>query len=182
MEKCLIDFCSPTLASIKSASLFNYRFASREELERDVSSWNSRLAVKGVELTPLSVENGRALIYVFRRSALERDLEREDVREFLKGYGYDSFDVDSAVAKLRRRTVLCGSFPHEIGVFLGYPLGDVIGFIESGGKNPKCVGCWKVYCDECAAMKTFERFKKCREIYERLWREGRSILRLTVAA
>ena len=182
MEKCLIDYCSPTLASLKSASLFNYRFSSREELESDLSRWNRELSAKGVELTVLNTDAGRALVYVYRRSALESDLARSDIRVFLSGYGYDSFDVQSAVSRLRHRTALCGSFPHEIGVFLGYPLGDVIGFIENRGKNSKCAGCWKVYCNECEALKTFERFKKCREIYERLWREGRSVLRLTVAA
>lgn len=35
------------------------------------------------------------------------------------------------------------NFPHEIGIFLGYPLDDVIGFIEH--KPYYLVGDWKVY-------------------------------------
>ena len=73
-------------------------------------------------------------------------------------------------------------FPHEIGLFLGYPLGDVIGFIENAGKNSKCAGCWKVYCNECETMKLFEKFKKCTRIYTKLWRQGTSVEKLTVAA
>ena len=38
-------------------------------------------------------------------------------------------------------------FPHEIGIFLGYPLADVAGFIRNKGRNCKCIGTWKVYGD-----------------------------------
>ena len=72
-------------------------------------------------------------------------------------------------------------FPHEIGIFLGYPLGDVIGFIDNAGKNSRCTGCWKVYCNECEAMRTFARFDKCRAVYQKMWAKGRSIVQLTVA-
>ena len=75
-----------------------------------------------------------------------------------------------------------GAFPHEIGLFLGYPLGDVMGFIENAGRNSKCSGCWKVYCNECEAIKLFARFDKCREVYKRLFKQGKSLLQLTVAA
>ena len=69
-----------------------------------------------------------------------------------------------------------------IGLFLGYPLGDVIGFIKNAGQNCKCVGCWKVYYNECEAIKAFARFKKCTNVYVRLWNQGRSVRQLTVAA
>ena len=36
----------------------------------------------------------------------------------------------------------------------------MIGFIENGGDNCKCADCWKVYCDEKEAKKTFARLKK----------------------
>ena len=44
-------------------------------------------------------------------------------------------------------------FPHEIGLFLGYPPEDVQGFLEN--RLCKCVGCWKVYGDEQAAQNGF---------------------------
>lgn len=59
--------------------------------------------------------------------------------------------------------------------------GDVIGFIENKGHNYKCKGCWKVYCNECETQKTFQRYQKCRNVYLRLWKQGRSVLQLTVA-
>ena len=91
-------------------------------------------------------------------------------------------DRDDALGHLKRRLLEKENFPHEIGLFLGYPLRDVIGFIRNEGKNCKCADCWKVYGDEREAKKIFEAFRKCREVYLRLWKEGRSVSNLTVAA
>ena len=107
---------------------------------------------------------------------------RPGVAKFLKKYGYESTEIKYALSRLKSRIGENNEFPHEIGIFLDYPLGDVIGFIVNQGRNFKCAGCWKVYCDECACRKTFAKYKKCRDVYVRLWQQGRSVLQLTVAA
>lgn len=182
LERYLIRHCSPTLASLKTANLFNMSFSSQEDFHLQLDSWNVCLGQKGVCLQVLLVRTNSALVYVYRRSRLKDELARKDMAEFLAGYGYQSTDVDYAIERLKSRLQESGEFPHEIGVFLGYPLGDVIGFIRNEGKNCKCADCWKVYCDECEARKTFAKFKKCKDVYARLWQEGRSIWQLTVAA
>ena len=53
LEKYLIEHCSPTLASLKTANLFTYAYSSDEELTRDVFRWNNQLADKGIELIVL---------------------------------------------------------------------------------------------------------------------------------
>ena len=70
-------------------------------------------------------------------------------------YGYDSTEPEKAIEKLKMRLNETTEFPHEIGLFLGYPVGDVVGFIKNKGKNFKCCGCWKVYCDQCEAERRF---------------------------
>lgn len=195
LERCLIEFCAATLASLKSASLFNIRFDSQEDAEEQVALWNNRLQDKGIRLVILRRTLGgqaecRALVYVYRKRQLEKVLRNREVEDFLRSYGYgeiygevreESF-VERAIARLRDRMAECADFPHEIGIFLDYPLGDVQGFIDNEGRNFKCVGCWKVYCDECASLKKFAQYRKCRDVYRRLWQQGRSILQLTVAA
>jgi len=83
---------------------------------------------------------------------------------------------------LKQRVESSSDFPHEIGLFLGYPLGDVKGFIENAGKNSKCTGCWKVYCDECEALKLFRKYKKCTYVYCEMFKKGVPVMRFTVAA
>ena len=136
-----------------------------------------------MELRLLQLGPDRALIYVYRIRRLVRDLADPEIRQFLADCGYRDFSVEGALAHLARRIMeKGGEFPHEIGLFLGYPLGDVKGFIKHRGQNCKCTGCWKVYCDEREARHQFCRFEKCRSIYCRLYREGRTLSRLTVAA
>jgi hypothetical protein len=182
MERYLIEHCSQTLASLKTASLFTFEYSCSVDLERNLNMWNTYFKGKGITLIILRKCNNRALIYVCRKSYLERDLNKQGVKEFLSQYGYTSIDVDDAINVLKYRLEACDGFPHEIGIFLGYPLGDVIGFIENAGQNSKCTGCWKVYCNECEAVKIFARYKKCKDVYMRLWKQGRTVEQLTVVA
>ena len=115
-------------------------------------------------------------------SQLRADWAHPEVANFLTRYGYDPDDVPGSIAHLQKRLHHCGTFPHEIGLFLGYPLGDVVGFICNNGKNCKCSGPWKVYCNEGETTKQFARFEKCRKVYRKLFQQGRTIGQLTVAA
>ncbi|BEI61061.1 DUF3793 family protein [Blautia luti] len=182
LEKSVIEHCSPTLASIKTGNLFTYKYESEEKLWKSVDGFNECVKEKGVSLTVLRKSESKALIYVCRSSSLEKDLKKPGVANFMKKYGYESTDPSYALERLRSRLAQREDFPHEIGLFLGYPLGDVIGFVKNAGQNCKCVGCWKVYCNECEAVKAFAKFKKCTSVYVRLWSQGRSVRQLTVAA
>lgn len=183
MEKYLVEHCSPTLASLKTANLFSYACSSEDKLNAYISYWNQCMGEKGVSMHILRVRNHRALVYVCRKQFLKRDMERPGVEGFLKRLGYECIDTDYVVSRLKLRLNECADFPHEIGLFLGYPLGDVIGFMKNSGRNCLCCGCWKVYCNESEAVRIFQKYKKCTAVYMRLWNEGRrSVWQLTVAA
>ena len=190
-EQELIEHCSPTLASIKAASLFTYTYKSLKELHVRVAYWNSKMKRKGITFDILSENVGvnKALIDVYRRADLEKILNREDIKKFLLQQGYladDGINVsvncENIILQLKKKFEKSNQFPHEIGIFLEYPIGDVKGFIENHGCNCICTGYWKVYCNEEEAEKTFRKYKKCRDIYMKLWINGRSVMQLTVAA
>lgn len=71
-------------------------------------------------------------------------------------------------------------FPHEVGLFLSYPPEDVKGFIDNRAENYKDAGMWKVYGDVENARKMFRKFKKCTDLYYRMWKAGMSIDKLIV--
>ena len=71
---------------------------------------------------------------------------------------------------------------HFGGLFLGYPIDDVVAFIANKGRNCLCCGCWKCYTDAEAAQKAFCRFRKCTSVYKRLFACGRTLDQLVVAA
>jgi len=178
----LIEHCSPTLGGLKTASLFSYPYSSGGELDFMITAWNRELNPKGVSLYIVCRRRERALIYVCRDSMLEEYLQNHGVQELLIEYGYREFSQSYCIEKLRERLRSPPDFPHEIGLFLGYPLEDVKGFIENAGQNCKCTGYWKVYCNECETVKLFMKYKKCKDIYTKLF-ENRvmSVWELTVA-
>lgn len=180
-EELIVRHCSPTLAGLKTGSLFSCACSSREELTQALRRLNRTLVPKGLCVIPLRQGNGRALIYVYRRSDLKRDLGDKQARALLEANGYVPEQMDRCVMRLIERIGTSEEFPHEIGLFLSYPPEDVCGFIENKACDHKCVGCWKVYGDVEAAQRTFERYAKCTRVYCDIWRNGRSLERLTVA-
>ena len=179
-EDYLIEHCSPTLAGLKAANLFNYRSDSFINLLRDVNTYSMMFKDKGIGIKIISIKDNSALIYVFREHKLLPVFNSPNVKDFLSDYGYELFTMESLIERLSERLSKCESFPHEIGVFLGYPYEDVVGFIENCGKNCKCTGCWKVYFNECEALKTFKKFDKCKKVYKKLFSSGRPLIRMTV--
>lgn len=180
-EDLLIRHCSPTLAGIKTGNLFSCVCPCRKELTRLVSGLNKKLVPMGIRILPLRVCQGRALIYVYRPHALEDDLTDHQARELLLHYGYMPENPNACVMHLIRRLRSTEEFPHEIGLFLSYPPKDVLGFILNRACNHKCQGCWKVYGDEKAAKRIFEKYDLCSKIYFQQWKQGKSIEQLTVA-
>ena len=151
-------------------------------IKSSIDEMNEKFKEKGIQIEILREEETWALIYVYRVKKLEEDLKKNEVSKFLRENGYKETCVNYAISLLKKRLMDLKAFPHEIGVFLGYPIEDVIGFINNKGCNFKCCGYWKVYGDKEKAIKEFARYDKCRMIYTKLWNQGRSILKLTVAA
>lgn len=177
----LIRHCSPTLAGLKTGSLFSCAFSRQEELKAFLRGWNTALCRKGLRVIPMRWNDGRALIYVYRPEKLKRDLSDGQARRILSRRGYCPDCAGRCVAELMRRLRRREDFPHEIGLFLGYPPEDVQGFMENR-EGCKCTGCWKVYGDVAAAQKTFAKYRKCTCVYCRLYAQGRPVERLTVAS
>ena len=98
------------------------------------------------------------VVFFFREGALERVLSEPHNAEFLAGRGYRR---GAELAELEFRCRNGSGFPHEIGVFLGYPLKDVRCYIE----NPNaCLtlprGLWRVAGEPAESLAVMERFRR----------------------
>ena len=176
----IVRHCAPTLAGIKTGSIFPCPYENRKTVLDSVRRINHRLKAKGLRCVPLRFSEKRVLIYLYRPTQLCKDLENVTARALLTSRGYAIDNCEKCLVQLARKLRQQEDFPHEIGLFLGYPAEDVCGFIE----NPaccKCVGCWKVYGDEEAAKKKFAQYKKCTKVYCAQWENGKDIERLAVA-
>lgn len=179
-DELIVRHCAPTLAGLKAGSLFSCPCGDAGELTGELRRLNRALAGKGLRVLPLRAGEGRALIYLYRPRALERELGAGEARALLAERGYPAA-VPRCLALLARKLRAGEEFPHEIGLFLSYPPGDVRGFICNGACRHKCAGCWKVYGDEAAARRTFAAWRRCTRILTRRLAAGCPLEKLAVA-
>ena len=179
LYKTLVEHCSPTLAGMKTANLVSIK-TDKEDITAEIRSLNRVLVQKGLRLIPLRNTGNHVLIYLYRPDYLREDLLSPEAACILKEKGYPCGDPDRCVLELIRRLVSEDGFPHEIGLFLGYPPSDVRGFMESPSDGVKCVGCWKVYGNQKEAEKTFAKYKKCKAAYLRAVKKGKPLEHLIV--
>ena len=137
-EEALIEHCSPTLAGVKPASLF--RFCPRDSalFVRRFLALRQQFAARGLRLVILKGcrRTGSYLLYLYRERDLAEVLGRREHRDFLRAMGYTPWEAPGdCLRQLAARLCLEEEFPHEIGVFLGYPLDDVKGFIRHKGRD-----------------------------------------------
>lgn len=183
-EAVMVRQCAPTLAGIKPGSIFCFKHSSPEIFRQKVCQWDERLAPLGLAVQILLERpgTGSAIIYVYRRSHLEKLLSDHAHREFLRDTGYTGAGLDSLLAQLAHRLETQPEFPHEIGVFLGYPLRDVIGFIENHGRNFTCCGFWKSYGDPAEMQVCFACYRRCIQAYVAMFEQGIPIEQMAVPA
>ena len=176
-EELIVRHCAPTLANLKTGSLFVCPITDRASFFSSLRSLNELLVPKGLRALPLRIREYSALVYLYRPSRLKKDLEDPAAIKILQDHGYSCYG--KCLPRLIERVRASEEFPHEIGLFLGYPPEDVQGFLD---RRPcKCSGCWKVYGDENKAKKTFDLYKKCERVYCQQLAQGIDIKRLTVA-
>ena len=181
-EEILIQYTSPTLAGLKPGNLFTFRFSGKADMRDSIQKMNRTLVPKGLCMIPLRGRGERTLVYLFRPSMVEEKLSDSKAREILDRYGYREGTMGRKLSTLISRMRQEEDFPHEIGLFLGYPPEDVEGFIANRAKNAKYTGTWKVYGDEERAKRTFRKYERCTEIYSRQRKKGMRLEKLIVPA
>lgn len=179
-DQFIVERCSPTLAGLKTGSLFPVEYSDRAEINREIRDLNRTLALKGLRAIPVRYTDRFVLIYLYRPDYLKRDLEQKEAEEILRELGYSCGSTNRCVAELERQMKKRETFPHEIGLFLGYPPEDVRGFMRDSRRGCKCIGYWKVYGDVERAEKTFQKYRKCTRVYADCIRRGSPLSQLIV--
>lgn len=161
-------FCSaPVLAGVKPSVLISIKSCYR-------GIWNKKkeqlMSISGLSVKELCVSEKSISVLIYNADSLKTNLDCPIAKDILKSHGYpDGACLSSLLHCLENRlncTEDClegNCFPHEIGIFLGYPPRDVSGFIEKGGKDYICCRYWKVYHDKNAAEELFMRIDKAKE-------------------
>ena len=183
LEALLAYHCAPAFAGIKPANIVSCQRAQFPDLHRQIAVLGEELNKSGIYIEILCECDKRALVIVYRKSVLEKHLCLRCNRAFLSQYGYPrDGSLADFIAVLKSR-LTCDSFPHEIGVFLGYPLHDIYCFINHRSEGCLLVGEWRVYRNSEEAERLFGRFKACRmALWRHVAKDGKTLAQIFKAA
>ena len=182
MDQLLALHCAPTLLGIKPANLIRLSSEQIPRLTAAICEYDRLLSAKGIRLEMLCRCSTSALLLVHSPAQLQALLRRPPQRRMLLQAGSPpSGSLSEQLAHLQKRIRSCSAFPHEVGLFLGYPPSDVEAFQRCQGKGCILCGYWKVYSDEERARHTFQRYDDCRDYLCRRVAAGASIPQLLFA-
>jgi len=145
---------APMLANKKPAVLITLKSKKDEDFDVLINSQRFIKRILSINFKIIHKYENKNLVLFYRKKELEKFINEKWRNRYFKKIGYSSCsELDDFLNKLVVNFSE-KSFPHEIGIFLGYPLKDVIGFIEHKSKAPKTKGTmWKIYgCPDKSLM------------------------------
>lgn len=111
----------------------------------------------------LRVEPESSLILFYHHETMAKTLSDTKNLSLLSTLGYPAgCDMDDLLAFLRERFAV-EKIPHEVGVFIGYPLKDVKGFMEKLPRTPVHRGDWTVFGDAAESLEKMSLYRKAEE-------------------
>lgn len=164
--------CAPLLTGIKMSNLLHVPTEQVGEV------------LHLFEHSPISCHilydwNHRVSMLLYRKETLRRYMEQKRVKEAMELFGYHEMQLEDVLRKVSERNQAyvegVEPYPHEIGLLLGYPPEDVLGFIEHKGRNYVLSGYWKVYGDPVRAQRIFRAYDRARDAVIRLIGNGHGV-------
>ncbi len=173
-NQCFINCLAPSLCGIKPANLFTVSISdfSQEEFIK----WKNLLAGQNLGLVNFKSSDSRIMVIAFNLLWIRKILGDSLIQTYLRGKGYENpSDTAKTLDELFQRLKTQKGFPHEVGLILGYPFEDVVGFEENQGRNCKCCSYWKSYSDPSVAKKCCSEYKQCSKLCKQWFEEGHTV-------
>lgn len=192
--------CAPVLAGMKPSNMLVLENKHIRDVVRTLEG-------TGLSWRCLYAGSEKNIWLLYRKESLTKWVLQEEERRFLRENGYEEEQLEQMLVRLGQRfrqyrrsketaqtacaacsPEVCMSadcshqeipFPHEMGVFLGYPIADVKGFIEHGGKNYLYSGYWKVYENVEERKQLFESYEQVRNVFVQEAEKGKNLWEIT---
>jgi len=112
--------------------------------------------------------NGCKKILFYNNKLLDSTLLDSRNLVFLKKMGYiEEYSLESYLDHLIKK-IEKDYIPHEIGIFLGYPLKDVIGFMGHTSLKLTKINGWNVYGDSRLSDEKYTRFNDAKQQIQKM--------------
>ncbi len=178
---------APVLLKLKPAYLFALSDCARsngknhyclwEEQKKDIAR-TLNISFKELKNSPCAKQ-----VLFYDQERLFSALTQPESLAFLRRFGYSSCQrVEDYLKMLKRRFCSVGIydtggnacfFPHEIGLFLGYPLKDVQGFIKKKDLPSTYMGRWQVFGETEESMRLMRLYEKAEMVFSNFIKNGR---------
>ncbi|QGU94276.1 DUF3793 family protein [Clostridium bovifaecis] len=168
----IIYNAAPAIAGYKPSYLIIFHDKGKRNLYQAWEDYKNFIKKElRIEFYELKKANNSTAVLFYNKDQLSEVLNQDKHSEFLKAYGYiKGMSLQQSLRTLKDRyKKVC---PHEIGIFLGYPIDDVIEFIEFPEKKALTFGYWKVYHNVLDAVNTFKKYDEIKEKVMKLIMQG----------
>ncbi len=162
----LLEHLGPVIYGVKPAEILSYRNFDCERCQKICRIEEAFDNAKNIKYRKIKQINNEIKIFFYNPNALEKHLLQPMSAVCLKKFHYPVHrDMERQIDELVRRIerVQQGECPHEIGVFLGYPIKDVLGYLGWSSKELTKVRCWRVYGDETESDQLYEQIISMRQ-------------------
>lgn len=178
-EEFIISFFAPVISGVKPANLFSINPIYYPRIKTYLQKLNRISSKKEILFTIIPKSKNRALIFAINKRLMAKICKQRDNINFLSRYNYPLHaDISQTINHIVYRLKEAKEFPHEVGLFLGYPLEDVVGFIKYQGRNYLCCNSWKVYSNVNVANKLHDLYQNSIFEIRKKWEEGTSLFEL----
>ena len=152
--------CAPVLAGVKISNLLI--------VEADALSRVCKLlGGSSIRCFLLKRDKAKVVVFLYYPKKLQEYLLQEDVGHFMKRSGYEDCSYWRVLSHFQKRYLdymeHLREFPHEMGILLGYPVEDVVGFQENCGREFLYTGYWKVYGHLVEKLMLFRLYEQVKE-------------------
>ena len=196
---------APVLLGLKPAAIFTVSKAEKARLEELLSSCGKKRGgncpleeycggARMEEAFPsdcrvfaiVTLHSGeKESILLYRKDVLQAHLADRKVKRFLHSLALGYEEGADWILHFKKRFLEYKEegreFPHEIGIFLGYPLWDIRAFMQNPRREAKLTGYWKVYTEVETALACFQAYDMCIQSFTLMLQSGLSCRDLVMA-
>ena len=159
----LMGILGPVILKVKPSEILSFsKFHKgyKENLEKIEEVFSG---CKEIKYKIIDYKNEGKQVLFYRDDELDRTLTDKNNLKFLKQIGYPSNYGLYGYLEFLSEKITNGNIPDEIGIFLGYPLKDVLGFMGYPSLKLTKINGWRVYGDSLLSDIKYNQFKRAKE-------------------
>ncbi|TCO78651.1 DUF3793 family protein [Marinisporobacter balticus] len=156
--KWLVQLLGPVLLGAKPAEILSFQNHDKALYEKMNKIQDSFKNCKKISYKIFHFNHRSTKVFFYNTVSLDTVLSDYQNAKFLSSMGYPkNYSLDHYIDHMIHK-MMHGTIPDEIGIFLGYPLKDVLGFMGHPSLKLTKINGWRVYGDATLSDKKYNEF------------------------